>query len=178
MLSRKRTTFLAFSVLAAACGLGDGNLSLRLDGEVGAREGLPIVHEHEGSGTHAHAEFSDAWQVSFDRYLVSLRALEVGHSSGEVGFTSEGTYVYDLSIDIPEVELVSLASQRWDRFGFEVSAPLEGEPLWLGDEVTEADAELMRLSGATHLIEGHAHHPETGRERSFTFVVDAPVRAT
>jgi hypothetical protein len=164
-------------LLIPACSMGDGNLSLRLDGEAGAREGLPNTHAH-GGDTHAHSEFEDGWQVNFDRYLVSVRGIEIARSGGEVGFASEGAYIYDLSRDIPEIELINLESQRWDRFGFEIAPPMQAESLWLGDEVTDADAQLMMQSGATHFIEGHAHHPETGRFRSFTFLIDAPVAAT
>ena len=173
MLRKLRKLWAPALLLAstAACAGGDGNLSIRLDGEEGAREGIPSVHSDGAGGEAEDIDFADGWEIHFDRYLVSLNRLEIRDGSGNEGFASNTTYVYDISSGTPEIELLSLPAQRWDQISFDISSP--GEELTLDETVSEADAESLRGANATYFIAGGAHHEATGRELTFSFLVDA-----
>ncbi len=128
---------------AGGCTEGEGALSLVVNGEETATEGIP----------NDEVAFADGWTVEFDKYIVSFGNLTLRGAEG--GLEADMVYVADLHRGAPEVELFeALAAQRWDSFNFEIVPPTD--EVINANGVDEADIQLMRDMGYNYWIEGRA----------------------
>lgn len=167
--SKLGTALLLATGLCACSGTGEGTVSIRIDGEDGAREGLPHDDGEES------IEFVDGWSVQFEAYRMAVSGLEVADSMGESGFSSDAVYLVDLALDAPEIEAAVIGAQRWDEVGIGVVVPQSGDEL-VRSGVGEDQARAMVDAGASYWVDGTARHAASGREVSFSFPFEASAR--
>ncbi len=139
----------------AACGQATpGDVVVTVSGEIGAQRGYPSSLFHDG------------WSVQFDRYLVSVRNVELVAADGE-----RRAIAGDVLVDLQkgDVELGALEGIPAGRWGvsFVTAAPTTSTQTPDG-HVATADVERMQASGFTYWLEGVAVRQPEG---VFTFAM-------
>ncbi|MCB9525635.1 MAG: hypothetical protein H6702_19970 [Myxococcales bacterium] len=157
--------------LAAGCSseedVGAGGLALTVSGGEAARVGFP---HREGEVDHA---FVDGWQVTFERYVLVLGAVQLSDPSGSV----EGTFAGPVAVDLvagggaaqPLATLEGLPATRLD-VGFELQAAREG----ISGTAAPEDVAQMAAEGWSALIAGQAS--KGGRTITFELGFATPAR--
>lgn len=150
---------------------GTGAVEFSLSGGTAVREGFPHT---EGETEMA---FVDGWELSFDRYLVSVGELTVGDpETGEALAAPRLHRVVDLAraADASEdLELMEdLPALRAD-IGFTVEGASAASS---SDSASASDLAEMQANGWSHWIGGVAHRD--GEEVTFSLGLSLPTRYT
>ncbi len=158
MQSFLRLLLLSVLPLSLACGddgpiTGDGALTVLLEPEDALIEGLEA-----GAGAD---DIQDGWSVTFDRYLITVGAIDVHLSTDEaVEAEGEDIWVADLSrlpaTGLPLWQVDGLTAGRWEFFYTTPGAADGSAP---HDSVAVPDHDAMIAGDWTYLIDATMTHP-------------------
>lgn len=163
-MNTRLITLLAAIGLMAACdngGSGEGAVTFTTWGEEFIEEGIPPEDGDEEG-------FVDGWEVTFDRFLVSLGEIRVGNRDGNTAIVSGDMRLFDLvrpgPVQVERFENVPKGS--WQEVSYAIRP---ADDLQIGNAAA-ADLELMTTNGWSLYVEGTA--VRGGESRTFRWGFD------
>ncbi len=125
-------------VLTAACGRGDGSVTILLDAEEAITDGIAAGDDEES--------IVDGWTVTFSKFEIAIGEIVVGRSTDDLEQRDDTVHLVDLTALPPRGFVLSrfdrLEAGRWDVFRYAtVLSPETGLTFVIEAELTKPDGE-------------------------------------